>query len=118
MGDKKPKQAKSQQVSGSMGGVVEQVSDYTNNTNALGFSFRFFTQEMMTEHRIKLLSIEGVQPSPESIASGEYPLSSSFYAVTRRDNTNTNVDRLLEWLLSEEGQTLIARTGYAPLSHT
>ncbi len=36
-----------------------------------------------------------------------------FFAMCRADNDDENVRRLLEWLLSDEGQELIEAVGYA-----
>ena len=37
------------------------------------------------------------------------------YAVTYREQDNGNVGRLVEWMLSEEGQCIIEETGYVGL---
>ena len=37
------------------------------------------------------------------------------YAVTYREQDNGNVGRLVEWMLSEEGQYIIEETGYVGL---
>ena len=38
------------------------------------------------------------------------------YAVTYEENTNENVDKLLEWILSEEGQYILEETGYVGIT--
>lgn len=99
-----------------MGDIIERVESYKNRKDAIGFSFRYFTQEMMAEHEIKLLKINGVEPTAENISSGKYPLTSYFYAITTEKSKNT--EKLIEWILSDQGQELIEKTGYAkmPLS--
>ena len=47
--------------------------------------------------------------------SSENPIVASFYAVYRADDPNENVKKLVDWLLSPEGQALIEATGYVPL---
>ena len=37
------------------------------------------------------------------------------YAVTCAGNDNPNVKKLLDWILSEEGQYIIEETGYVGL---
>jgi len=101
-------------VVGGMGGIIEQVAEYTNYENAIGYSFYFFTTEMVQNEQIKLLSIGGIYPSKETIQTGEYPFIGPFYAVTRGDETE-NMNKLIEWILSEQGQYLIERTGYIPI---
>jgi phosphate transport system substrate-binding protein len=94
-----------------MGGIISQTADYKNNANAIGFSFRYYAQDMVGDKGIKLLAIDGIEPTLANIQDGSYPLTSDFYAVTTPASQHT--DALIEWILSDEGQTLIERTGYA-----
>ena len=97
-----------------MGGIIEQTADYKNYKNAIGYSFRFYATQMVKNDQIKLLRVNGVAPTTENIENGTYPLASHFYAVTRSD-ASENTKKLLEWILSAQGQELIERTGYTPL---
>ena len=40
----------------------------------------------------------------ENIKNGKYPVTATLYAVTYEGNDNENVEKLLEWVLSEEGR--------------
>ena len=97
-----------------MGGIVDQVSEYRNNRGAIGYSFRFYTTELMSGFKVKLLSINGVAPTVENIENGQYPLASEFFAVVRSDASD-NTRALLEWICGPQGQELIRKTGYTPL---
>lgn len=99
---------------GDMLSIIYETADYKNFKNAIGYSFRFYSTEMVKNDMIKLLSINGVEPTVENIENGTYPIASHFYAVTR-SNATDNTKALLEWILSEQGQKLIERTGYTPL---
>lgn len=94
-----------------MGGIISQTADYQNRENAIGYSFRFYASEMATNDKIKLLEIDGVAPTKENIQNGSYP-SSSFYAITLKSNTNEKVKQILEWIVSEQGQEIVEKTGY------
>lgn len=61
---------------------------------------------------VKMLLLNDVYPDAENIRSGTYPAVTQFYAIYREDNQNPNVKILIDWLLSDEGQTLIERSGY------
>lgn len=100
-------------VSG-MGGIIERTASYRNYKNAIGYSFLFFATEMIKNNEIKLLEIDGIKPDRDTIASGKYPLASDFYAVTANSD-NPNVDRFIEWILSEQGQYLVEKTGYTSI---
>jgi phosphate transport system substrate-binding protein len=104
-----------QNVADAMGIIVEMTSDYKNYKGALGFSFRYFLTEMAANEGIRILKINGIAPTEENVASGVYPLTSYFYAITRADNTNPNIQVILEWFLSDEGQYLVKAVGYTPI---
>ncbi len=114
MGDTPLMPAETENVLGGMGGIVEQVSSYKNHRNAIGYSFRFYCTGLMRDFDVKLLAVNGVAPTVENIENGSYPLSSSFYAVTRAD-ADENTLALLAWICSPQGQALVEKSGYAPL---
>jgi phosphate transport system substrate-binding protein len=58
----------------------------------------------------------GIYPDTGNIRNGLYPLTSSFYVVYKNDNPNPNVRKLVDWLLSPEGQKLIEACGYSPIN--
>jgi phosphate transport system substrate-binding protein len=101
-------------VSG-MGGIIEQTASYRNYKNAIGYSFLFFATEMIQDGQIRLLKVDGINPEKSTIKSGEYPLATEFYAVTA-GSENPNIDLLIEWILSSQGQSLVERTGYTVIN--
>jgi len=104
-------------VSGGMGDIINQVAVYRNFSNAIGYSFLFYSTEMVKNDEIKLLSLEGIYPSRETIQDGSYPFSDSFYAIYNdTDDKNSNIELFIEWMLSSQGQELISKTGYIPIN--
>jgi len=79
---------------------------------SIGFSFRYYMDGIVGNESVKMLSLNGVYPSAENIQNGTYPIIAKFYAIYRSDNTNKNIPILIEWILSEEGQTIIEKSGY------
>lgn len=79
---------------------------------SIGFSFRYYMDGIVENENVKMLALNGVYPSEENIKNRTYPIVSQFYAVYRKDNKNENIPVLVDWLLSDEGQTLIEETGY------
>ena len=102
-------------VVGGMGDIVTQTADYANFGNSIGFSFRFYVNEMVKNNEVKMLKVDGVVPDVETIGKGTYPLASSFFAISLANNDKPNVLRLLEWIVSEQGQYLVEKTGYCPI---
>lgn len=97
----------------SMGGLMEAVKSYDNSANALGYSVYYYANDMQMAQGLKILSIDGVAPSAETIRSGEYPHRNAYYCVVPADAAADAPNRILyEWLMTEEGQRLVAAEGY------
>lgn len=111
MGETPIAQPETEEVASGMGGIIEEVSSYRNHKNAIGYTFRFYANEMVQNDKIKLLAVDGVEPNIDTIRSGEYPMASEFYAITAGSD-NPNIEPFLEWILSGEGQQLVEETGF------
>ncbi len=81
----------------------------------IGFSFRYYVTGMLAEGGVKILTINGIEPTPETIADGSYPISGGIYAVYRKGETNENVYKAIDFMLSPEGQKIVQESGYIPL---
>lgn len=115
MGDTPLTQPPAEGYFAEMGGIVEDIADYRNLPTAIGFSFRFYTTEMRNNGNIKLLAVDGVEPTRENIENETYPIANYFYAVTRKETDAENkddIDKFIGWILSSQGQELIEKTGY------
>ena len=82
---------------------------------SIGFSFRYYLNDMVGSEQVKMLSLNGIYPSPENIQNGTYPVIAQFYAIYRADNENENTPLLIDWILSGEGQQIIEECGYVRL---
>ena len=99
-----------------MGDIISQVAEYRNFSNAIGYSFLYFSTVMVKNEQIKLLSIDGIYPSLTTIQDNSYPFSDCFYAIyIEKKEKNENIEPLIEWILSRQGQSLISMTGYIPI---
>jgi phosphate transport system substrate-binding protein len=94
--------------------IVSVTSTYKNYNDAIGYSFLFYTTEMVRNNEIKLLEINGIKPNRKTIISGEYPYSDYFYAITV-DTKNENVDKFIDWILSKQGQYIVDKLGYVSI---
>ncbi len=113
MGDTPIMDPPSELVNDLMSGIIERVSDYRSKQGSIGFSFRYYVEGIIQNPDIKILRIDDVAPTVETIKNGTYPITTPLYAVTYAGNKNENVKLFLDWILSEEGQEIIERTGYA-----
>ncbi len=95
--------------------LMKQISvEWQGAQPALGYSYRYFATTMYANHDAKLLSINGVEPSIKNIRNGEYPFIVDFYAVTAGEPEG-NSKLFINWILSPQGQEIIAKTGYTPI---
>ena len=61
----------------------------------------------------KILDVEGVTPTNETIGSGAYPLTNDFYAVIRKSAAEDAPERVLyNWICSDQGRELVQRDNY------
>lgn len=103
-------------VIGTMGFLVDEVANYKNAKNALGYSVYFYVTDMYGSEKIRLLAVDGIKPTKQSIATETYPLGTYYYAVFRKDLLPDHPARkLVQWLLTDEGQKLAQNAGYVPL---
>ncbi|MBP3447610.1 MAG: substrate-binding domain-containing protein [Clostridia bacterium] len=86
----------------------------------LGYSIYYYFHNMDlfydTKENLKLLAIDGVYPTDETIADGSYPLSNNTYIVLRKETPEGHPARkMAEFMLSEAGQACVELAGYGKL---
>lgn len=105
--------APSSYIVDSMMGLMEAVRSYDNSAGAIGYSVYYYANDMQMAQGLKLLAVDGVVPSAQTIRSETYPFRNAYYVVMSADTPEDSVTSLLyHWLLSEEGQKLVALQGY------
>lgn len=115
VGRAKMAKAPSELVTADMGDIVSGVSSYANSGNALGYSVYYYLANMYAVDGITMMGVSGVGPSRETIADGTYPYTNDFYAVVRADEpAGSPARRVMEWLLTPEGQQAVVDAGYVP----
>lgn len=111
MGDTPLMEAETETISG-MGAVIEEVVDYQSRAGSIGYSFRYYIEGIVQNPEVKMIAVDGVAPTADNVRNNTYPIITPVYAVTYQSNPNPNVARLVEWILSDEGQYIIEKTGY------
>lgn len=112
MGDTPIMAPDTKEVVTGMGEIIEQVADYQSKSGSIGFSFRYYVEGIIQNPDIKMIAVDGVAPTVENIKNESYPIVAPVYAVTYENNPNPNVETLINWMLSDEGQYIIEQTGY------
>ncbi|MGX8680403.1 MAG: PstS family phosphate ABC transporter substrate-binding protein [bacterium] len=118
MGDVSLKKPKTYEYNDAMTGVIEEVAQYNNEAGALGYTFKYFLTGLHQEQHVKILSVDGIAPTAETISHDTYPITGYLMCATLASNQKPYVKKMLDFLLSPDGQEIIEQTGYAPLSNT
>lgn len=88
----------------------------SDDINGIGYSVYYFEQFMAPNELIKVIAVDGIQPTQETIKSLHYPFTTEVYLATRNDLPGESIaNQLREWMLSPLGQVVIAESGYVPL---
>ena len=113
MKGKKMMEPTTETISQSMADIIDVISDYNNSENAIGYSYYYYATTMYTSDEMKLLAVNGIEPSYDNIQTGLYDLQTAYYAVIRKDEPeNSNTRKLLKAMMSERGQNVAKEAGY------
>lgn len=89
------------------------VSEFDGSSETLCLGFLRSYEALGLGNGVKLLAVDGVIPTHESVASGEYGLVTEYLAGIRSDETEESPARILWlWLQGEVGQAFISAQGY------
>ena len=104
IGDSELMEAPTELAPASMGGLVDSVA-----------SVYYYVDQMYSQPGLRLLAVEGVEPSSDTIAAQDYPLCNDFYAVIRASAAPESPERqLYDWLSTDAGRACIEKAGYVP----
>lgn len=112
MGDVSLKDPETYEYVDAMMGVLEKTAQYHNEKGAFGYSFRYFVEDLHQENDVRIIAVDGVLPTRENIENGSYPLTVDLCTVTREIHPNPYVRKMVDFMLSEDGQELVEKSGY------
>lgn len=96
-----------------MSDMSTAVGKYDKLGHTIGYSTYFYVRHFDVRDYIKMLGVNGVEPSSKSISDGSYPIVSKIYVAIRKDvPNNSSAKKLFNWLLSNEGQNVVGKSGY------
>ena len=103
----------------SMSGLLEAVRSYDNSPSAIGYTVYYYANDMEMAKGLKVLAIDGVEPSADAIRAGEYPFLNPYFVAIREDAEADSPTRILyDWVLGPDGQKLAELEGYVPVNGT
>ena len=96
-----------------MGALIESVRSYDNSANAIGYTVFYYAADMRMAQGLKILQIDGITPSAQSLRDETYPFLNGYYACISAKAPKDSPQRILyDWLVSKAGQELLTLEGY------
>lgn len=98
--------------------AISQKAEITNNTSVMVHTVAScrtavgYTSLASPSDGVRVLSVDGVYPTAQSISDGSYPLARTFYLVSYGEPDALAAD-FLQYVLSDEGQGIVSDCGYA-----
>lgn len=98
---------------------VETTAELTEiisyNSNAIGFGGYAYGKAVRYMPVATQQEPLGHKFDPDSVATDNYPLNRSLYFYFDPKSVTPELKRFLQWVLGEEGQSIVAGVGYFPL---
>lgn len=117
MGEIPLMEAPTEYVSGAMGDLVEVIASYNDSAAAIGYTVYYYAHDMKMADGLKMIAVDGVRPSAETIRTHEYPFINDSYVVIAAGLPDDAPAKILyDWIMSAEGQKLVTHEGYVSIT--
>ena len=82
----------------------------------LCYSVYYYAAVMFSNPQVKMIGVDGVKPTSDTIASRKYGLAAEVYVVTRKGAAADSPGvQFRDWLMSSDGQRVVKKSGYVPV---
>ena len=97
-------------------GMMGPFNAISSDPLGIGYSVYFYAEYIFPSETVKMIGVDGVHPTSNTIAERTYSLTTEVYVVIREGMPVDSTAILLrEWLLTEGGQEAVAESGYVPI---
>ncbi len=104
---KKTDTRKDSLMQASNGAVVNTVANNKKTIGYIGFGYM--------DNSVKGLDVNGIPATLKNGKSGKYPVSRKLYVYVNEKNYSAEAKAFVSYILSKEGQKLVAEAGFIPL---
>ncbi len=112
--DKVMEPPKEQKI-GAMAEIIDAVASYDNASGALGFSYYYYVTNMHYQDAVKLIAVDNIYPTAETITSGMYPfISKTGVFFNKNQAEDSPVRQIAEWCRGQGGIKMAQDLGYVP----
>ena len=100
--------------------ILESPDEVRDTVEFNGGAISLLEYSEMPKAGLKALSLEldngnVVEPTPDNIATGKYPLSRPLFMITAGKPVGA-VKKVMDFMLSEKGQAAVKKSGHVPMS--
>lgn len=100
---------------GAMDEIIDAVASYDNASGALGFSYYYYVTNMHYQDAVKLIAVDNIYPTAETITSDMYPfISKTGVFFNKNQAEGSPVRRIAEWCRGPGGIKMAQDLGYVP----
>jgi len=97
-------------------GMDAPYSQLEHEPKGISFTPYYFYDVVIASDKTKAIGIDGIAMTKENIVNGSYPYITNVYASVRADiDRNSLAYKIFEFLTTEQGQNIVAESGYVPL---
>ena len=82
-------------------------STVEGNENAIAYISFGYLDDTLND-----LKIDGVEANDDNVVAGKYPISRPFLVINKKDAMTDNAKAFVDFIMSEEGQNIIAEEGF------
>ena len=94
-----------------------QVRDVVSRSEgAIGYISMGFVDSKFTTTEVKAIKVEGVEPTEETVVSGEYPIARDLYFFVKGEPTE-DAQAYIDYMLSPDQDDLVREAGFVPVEH-
>lgn len=87
-----------------------------HDKSGIGYTFYYFDTYLAFMPEIAMLGINGVSPNPNTVQNRSYPFVTEVYVAWLGNlPEDSHAAAIRDWLLTKEGQSVIAESGYVPI---
>lgn len=100
------------------GQINDLIAKYDNSNNSIGYMYYsvakilYDIDEEKTVNKVKLLSINDIEPNYETIHNEKYPILTNYYIIKNKNNNSERVQIFMNAILSERGKNAVKEAGY------
>jgi phosphate transport system substrate-binding protein len=98
----------------SLPGTAAVVNAVARDKNGIGYGGAAYAKGVKKVKVKKDASSPAYEPTPATIAAGQYPITRFLYMYTRTKPSGA-MKAYIDWILSQEGQAIVNEVGYFPV---